>query len=288
MSNNKSIQFLRGSAENIAASTEKLLDGQPLYNEDKNYLTIGGGGQKQVNASPIACRELVVYSGDSDTNIGSNLTEMASIKGNPSVGVLTIQSVGTINLSPGTNVQANKGLVVPSGNITAISGNILDHNVRVYSPVNPQPTLYEFVKSYAINSTLKINVGSYDEVVLTCPKSSQYCIAAVLSGVTGKLGQPTHPGSSNWIIDPTTASNFTLMKQTDSGWDTSLQYHASFSKLVVQNVGSSNYLLTWLASSVAGAGYYKLYLDSINFSRVSIVNKLGRDNLAVWGRRNSQ
>lgn len=47
MSNNKSIQFLRGSAENIAASTEKLLDGQPLYNEDKNYLTIGGGGKNK-------------------------------------------------------------------------------------------------------------------------------------------------------------------------------------------------------------------------------------------------
>ena len=49
MANNKAIQVLRGSSSAIASSTEKLLDGQLLYNTDKNYVTVGydqtGGGQ---------------------------------------------------------------------------------------------------------------------------------------------------------------------------------------------------------------------------------------------------
>ena len=44
--NNKSIQFLRGTDANIKKSSETLLDGQPLYNKDKNPLSIGGGQWK--------------------------------------------------------------------------------------------------------------------------------------------------------------------------------------------------------------------------------------------------
>ena len=63
MAGNQSIQFLRGTRNAIANSTEKLLPGQPLYNVDDNYLTIGGGGDAndQVNSIPIACRELKGY-----------------------------------------------------------------------------------------------------------------------------------------------------------------------------------------------------------------------------------
>lgn len=39
--NNKSIQILRGSNSVIAASDDTLLNGQLLYNTDKNYLTVG-------------------------------------------------------------------------------------------------------------------------------------------------------------------------------------------------------------------------------------------------------
>lgn len=39
--NKQSIQILRGSNDTIANSTDKLLDGQLLYNKDKNYLTVG-------------------------------------------------------------------------------------------------------------------------------------------------------------------------------------------------------------------------------------------------------
>ena len=50
MAGNGSIQFLRGSAYAIddwaGCNADPLLDGQPLYDLDRNILMIGGGGPK--------------------------------------------------------------------------------------------------------------------------------------------------------------------------------------------------------------------------------------------------
>lgn len=64
MAGNNSIQILRGTSAAIANSSEKLLDGQMIYNTDKNYLTIGANGNKQVSAEPIVCRKLIAYQND--------------------------------------------------------------------------------------------------------------------------------------------------------------------------------------------------------------------------------
>ena len=80
MAGNNSIQILRGSSSAIANSSETLLDGQMIYNTDKNYLTIGANGNSTpVNSEPIACRKLVGYSGDSDDSIGNNTTVIGQI-----------------------------------------------------------------------------------------------------------------------------------------------------------------------------------------------------------------
>lgn len=55
--NKQSIQILRGSNDTIANSEDKLLDGQLLYNKDKNYITVGNNN-KPFNAQPICVREL--------------------------------------------------------------------------------------------------------------------------------------------------------------------------------------------------------------------------------------
>ncbi len=68
------IQVLRGKVTDTNKS-EKLLEGQPFYNEDKNYLTIGRqGGTASLDSLPITVRELVGYASDSDkiTNIKTN------------------------------------------------------------------------------------------------------------------------------------------------------------------------------------------------------------------------
>ena len=112
MAGNSAIQILRGTSANIVAqnSSQTLLDGQPLYNTDKNYLTIGGGGNN-LTKKPIAVRELVAYDGDTDTTIGSNITEMASIRYNSNNASLNISSVqGYVNVRGiGANINIGTG-----------------------------------------------------------------------------------------------------------------------------------------------------------------------------------
>lgn len=74
MAGKNTIQVLRGKVTDTNKS-EKLLEGQPFYNEDKNYLTIGRqGGTASLDSLPITVRELVGYASDSDkiTNIKTN------------------------------------------------------------------------------------------------------------------------------------------------------------------------------------------------------------------------
>lgn len=74
MAGKNTIQILRGKVTDTNKS-EKLLEGQPFYNEDKNYLTIGRqGGTASLDSLPITVRELVGYVSDSDkiTNIKTN------------------------------------------------------------------------------------------------------------------------------------------------------------------------------------------------------------------------
>lgn len=64
MSNNQSIQILRGTRQAIYDNrTVDLLAGQPLYNTDDNYLTIGDGSKK-IGDLPIVVREVRGYFGD--------------------------------------------------------------------------------------------------------------------------------------------------------------------------------------------------------------------------------
>jgi len=69
---NKRIRFLRGTSDNIAKETTKTLaPGQPLYNIDKNYLTIGSldryGQEQPLSQFPITVRELHGFYADNDS-----------------------------------------------------------------------------------------------------------------------------------------------------------------------------------------------------------------------------
>lgn len=73
MSNNKSMQILRGTNASIANSADTLLPGQLLYNYDKNYITVGGkDGTTPLNSAPIVARELVGYLDDTGEKIGED------------------------------------------------------------------------------------------------------------------------------------------------------------------------------------------------------------------------
>ena len=71
MANNKAIQFLRGTRDNIVKNKNQILEaGQPLYNLDDNYLTIGNG-EDGVDKLPITVREVKGYFGDKENIVAT-------------------------------------------------------------------------------------------------------------------------------------------------------------------------------------------------------------------------
>ena len=111
--NKQSIQILRGSNDTIANSTDKLLDGQLLYNKDKNYLTVGkvkktGGTIDEDNSSynftsqPIRVRELGGFSSD-DSSIGKENTGEFYIKHDSETSALTLSDSSLIKFKAGEN-----------------------------------------------------------------------------------------------------------------------------------------------------------------------------------------
>lgn len=94
------IQVLRGKVTDTNKS-EKLLEGQPFYNEDKNYLTIGRqGGTASLDSLPITVRELVGYASDSD-KITNTKTNEYSLKYSNTDNSLKITSPRGIDINSG-------------------------------------------------------------------------------------------------------------------------------------------------------------------------------------------
>lgn len=94
------IQVLRGKVTDTNKS-EKLLEGQPFYNEDKNYLTIGRqGGTASLDSLPITVRELVGYVSDSD-KITNTKTNEYSLKYSNTDNSLKITSPRSIDINSG-------------------------------------------------------------------------------------------------------------------------------------------------------------------------------------------
>lgn len=136
MAGNNAIQILRANSATIANSSETLLDGQLLYNTDKNYLTCGGGGNnKPVDSLPIVCQELAYYQGDANTisaNTGNN-NLVYRIGPNKLVNKLEIYSNSTIALNTNSSMLMN----VPNGNIniagTGITANLGSGSIDLHS-----------------------------------------------------------------------------------------------------------------------------------------------------------
>lgn len=139
MANNKSIQILRGTSANIVAanSSTTLLAGQPLYNTDKNYLTIGATDGDALTKKPIAARELVGYLSDTDDNIaGTSTLEMYRISGN-SQGAMNITAQGIINMAGQSyNIIAKAGSMTLSGGTAGVIQTNLSNGMSINSSYN--------------------------------------------------------------------------------------------------------------------------------------------------------
>lgn len=96
MSNNQAIQILRTTGNGITDSIKDvvLLAGQPFYNRQKNYLTIGDGSKK-VNALPITVPKVEGYHADRDViNNITNANSKYIIGPNPDSDGLMIEDKG--------------------------------------------------------------------------------------------------------------------------------------------------------------------------------------------------
>lgn len=144
MAGKNTIQVLRGKITETNKG-EKLLEGQPFYNEDKNYLTIGRqGGTASLDSLPITVRELVGYVSDSD-KITNTKTNEYSLKYSNTDNSLKITSPTGININSGnsdtSNITINRGnaskivlgksnieLTTNSLTVTPNSGNVATIN----------------------------------------------------------------------------------------------------------------------------------------------------------------
>ena len=83
MANNGRIRLLRTDSSKLNSVT-KLVPGQPLYIDDKNYLTIAGKSEKSINALPINVRTVKGYYSDSNTltNVFTSMYEFSGDSAN--------------------------------------------------------------------------------------------------------------------------------------------------------------------------------------------------------------
>lgn len=101
MAGKNTIQILRGKITDTNKN-EKLLEGQPFYNEDRNYLTIGGpGGTDSLNSLPITVREVVGYTAESSQITDSASTNLSEYSLKYSNNSLKITSPGGIDINSG-------------------------------------------------------------------------------------------------------------------------------------------------------------------------------------------
>lgn len=114
MAGKNTIQILRGKVTDTNKS-EKLLEGQPFYNESRNYLTIGGpGGTDSLNSLPITVREVVGYAEESARITDSESTDLSEYSLKYKDNSLKITS------PKGIDINSSRGIDINSGNGDAV------------------------------------------------------------------------------------------------------------------------------------------------------------------------
>ena len=139
MANHESIKILRtgDSGVNSENYNTTLLKGQPFYNKQKNYLTIGHEENGTVQQKPITVREVVGYFDDIECNVPEGASQ----------GTISSQS----KISNSTNDEYHIKSIITKD----ISGNTLDQKLSLYSS-----------KNFEIESNNNLNLNSNNNLNL--------------------------------------------------------------------------------------------------------------------------
>ena len=99
-----------------------LLEGQPFYNEQKNYLTIGGKGGTPLNSLPITVRDVIGYVADSD-NIDASTAQQYYLKYDRGDASLNLKSPNSIKLIASLNDNESSSLTLSDKSLDLFANN---------------------------------------------------------------------------------------------------------------------------------------------------------------------
>lgn len=142
MAGNDLLHVLRASNDTIATSTETLQAGQLLYNKTYNYLTAGSGSDP-LSKLPIAAREVVGFTGDSQKIV------MAANKG------------GEFHLKYRDNsleLLTPDNLVIKSGDSDLLSFDAETDIITFWKSVDVSSLLLNSVGDTAYNKNINYNI----------------------------------------------------------------------------------------------------------------------------------
>ena len=143
------IQILRGSTSSI--QNKELLDGQPLFVKDKNYLVIGRGDESKI---PVSTRELKGYVGD-DSGVTSSTDDEFHVLYDSSKSLLDIKSPADLNVvATSINITGSGGIDLNTSGALRFNGMTWQEDVS-NKTVNAQAIL-----ATNVGTTVSLNVGN--------------------------------------------------------------------------------------------------------------------------------
>lgn len=190
------IKVKRGKSAALNTSTEKLQAGEVLYNLDKNYLTVGAEDNDALTKKPVAAREIVGYTGDTDSKIGASTTEAYSIRYNDDSGVV-VSSENNILSTPGTLKMQTPGknastVIINTGEVD--SDGSAKPTIELSTSLSMPITLALPWKSGTLATTddittsiaTKLDNTNKDEIALKNNKSLSYTSDAVAYNIMSR------------------------------------------------------------------------------------------------------
>ena len=219
MTNNKSIQVLRGNHSNVTKFDKStLLPGQPLYDLETQELFIGGGQPNQ----PITAQKCNEYPVTSVNGKTGTITISKS-----DIGLSNVPNVNCQNASNLTSGIVNKTRLPTTS--TSITSNLAGHNSSNYT-VDTTWRKSSFgcgYYHYYTYGNFKVNVGSNNRIevtniIATDTGEEASNMHAQVSGNTieygGELGSPQDLGDSFYVrvkFDYIYGSNLIIRQTTN-------------------------------------------------------------------------
>lgn len=188
------IKVKRGKSAALNSSTEKLQAGEVLYNLDKNYLTVGAKDDDALTKKPVAAREIVGYSGDTDSKIGASTNEAYSIKYDGGIKISdnqnnSIQIPSVITAKSTEEYSTDNTVIFNTGDLLA--GN--DPTIQLVNK-NKQETLtlpwktgtLATTEDITTSASTKLDNTNEDKVALKNNKSLSYTSNATASTIMSR------------------------------------------------------------------------------------------------------